>query len=71
MTKIAIAAGVAVLPTLLAGRAGKAALLAPAVAALAYAIYRENTKPGDSDARRLSAGQLRPKFRRTMPPAEG
>lgn len=50
MTKIAIAAGVAVLPTLLAGRAGKAALLAPAIAALAYAIYRENTKSGGTDA---------------------
>ncbi len=50
MTKIAIAASVAVLPTLLAGRAGKAALLAPAIAALGYLIYRENTKPGDPDA---------------------
>ena len=43
--KAAVAAGIAVAPALLSGRAGKAALLAPAIAAVAYAIYRENSKP--------------------------
>lgn len=43
--KAAIAAGIAVAPALLSGRAGKAALLAPALAAVAYAIYRENSRP--------------------------
>jgi len=49
VTKIALAASLAIVPTLLAGRAGKAVLIAPALAALAYLIYRENTKPGDTD----------------------
>ncbi|MEQ1954164.1 hypothetical protein [Mesorhizobium sp. CN2-181] len=43
--KAAIAAGIAVAPALLSGRAGKAVLLAPAIAAIAYAIYRENSRP--------------------------
>jgi hypothetical protein len=45
LTKAAIAAGVAIAPTLLRGRIGAALLLAPAFAVLADAIYRENTKP--------------------------
>ena len=36
-------AAVALLPALLASRTGSIALLAPAIAALAYAVYRENT----------------------------
>ncbi|WP_442582250.1 hypothetical protein ACSBOB_10015 [Mesorhizobium sp. ASY16-5R] len=47
--KAAVAAGIAVAPALLSGRAGKAALLAPAIAAVAYAIYRENSKPPAPD----------------------
>jgi hypothetical protein len=43
--KAAVAAGIAVAPALLSGRAGRAVLLAPAIAAVAYAIYRENSKP--------------------------
>lgn len=47
-TKAAVAAGLAVAPTLLRGKAGTALLLAPAIAAVAYAIYRENApKPED------------------------
>jgi hypothetical protein len=47
--KAAIAAGIAVAPALLGGRAGKVALLAPAIAAVAYAIYRENSEPSAPD----------------------
>jgi Na+-transporting methylmalonyl-CoA/oxaloacetate decarboxylase gamma subunit len=51
-TKAALAAGIAVVPTLLKGRAGAALLLVPALAVLADAIYRENTKPeADKDDR--------------------
>lgn len=55
LRKAAIATGIAVLPTLLSGRAGRAMLLAPAVGALAYALYRENSskrrRPGrDEDS---------------------
>ncbi|MDQ6433596.1 hypothetical protein RB623_05970 [Mesorhizobium sp. LHD-90] len=46
-TKAAVAAGIAVAPALLRGRAGTAVLLAPAIAAIAYAIYRENSRPDD------------------------
>ncbi|MGB3389444.1 MAG: hypothetical protein WBA88_15835 [Pseudaminobacter sp.] len=42
MTTIAVASALAVLPTLLRGKAGLGTLAAPAIAALAYAIYREN-----------------------------
>lgn len=42
MTTIAVASALAVLPTILRGKAGLGTLAAPAVAALAYAIYREN-----------------------------
>ncbi len=56
LRKAAIATGIAVLPTLLRGRAGKAALLAPAVGALAYALYRENS--GRGRRRRSMADRL-------------
>ncbi len=35
----------ALLPTLLRGKAGLGAIIGPAVALAAYAVYRENTKP--------------------------
>jgi undecaprenyl pyrophosphate phosphatase UppP len=46
LTALGIAAAAAVLPGLLRGRAGLGALLAPALAVVAYAIYRENIGPG-------------------------
>lgn len=45
MAALGIAAAAAVLPGLVRGRAGLGALLAPALAVVAYAIYRENTGP--------------------------
>jgi hypothetical protein len=47
MTAIGVTTALAVLPALLRGKGGVGALIAPAVAAAAYAIYRENTKPQD------------------------
>jgi ABC-type uncharacterized transport system permease subunit len=44
LTTVAVASALAVLPTLLRGRAGLGAVIAPAVALTAYAIYRENRK---------------------------
>lgn len=46
---IGIAAALAVLPTLLKGKGGLGVVLGPAIALAAYAIYRENTKPGADD----------------------
>lgn len=43
LRKAAIATGIAILPTLLRGRTGRAALLAPAAGAVAYVLYRENS----------------------------
>ncbi|MET2831650.1 hypothetical protein [Mesorhizobium shangrilense] len=53
---IGITAALAVLPTLLKGKGGLGVILGPAVALVAYAIYRENVKPGtdgrdDGDAK--------------------
>ena len=48
MTAVASAAAVAALPVLLSGKGRGLALLAPAVAAIAYAVWREN-KPGGDD----------------------
>ena len=52
---IGITAALAVLPTLLKGKSGLGVILGPAVALAAYAIYRENVKPGadnrDGDTR--------------------
>lgn len=45
MTAVGVTAALSVLPTLLRGKGGLAALLTPALAAAAYAIYRENSKP--------------------------
>lgn len=43
---LGLTAALAVLPSLLKSKAGVGALLGPAAALVAYAIYRENTKPG-------------------------
>lgn len=48
MAKVAAAAGLAVLPTILRGRAGPFVLLAPAIAALVYGVYRENSARDDN-----------------------
>jgi Na+-transporting methylmalonyl-CoA/oxaloacetate decarboxylase gamma subunit len=42
LTMVAVASALAVLPTLLRGKAGLGAVIAPLVALTAYAIYREN-----------------------------
>ncbi len=47
MTAIGVTTALALLPTLLRGKGGLAALVTPVVAAAAYAIYQENKKPGD------------------------
>ncbi|TJW12918.1 MAG: hypothetical protein E5W82_14985 [Mesorhizobium sp.] len=46
---IGIAAALAVLPALLKGKGGLGVVLGPAIALAAYAIYRENVKPGSDD----------------------
>lgn len=46
LAAMGIAAAIAALPTLARSRVGLGALLAPALAVAAYAIYRENSKPG-------------------------
>ncbi len=49
LSNAAIAAGIAAAPALLRGRTGVAALVLPAVAFLAYTIYRENAPRGPLD----------------------
>ena len=49
MKAIGITAALAVLPALLKGKGGLGVILGPAVALAAYAIYRENVKPGPDD----------------------
>lgn len=44
LTTVAVASALAVAPTLLRGKAGLGAAIAPAVALATYAIYRENRK---------------------------
>ena len=46
LTAMGIAAAIAALPTLARSRVGLGALLAPALAVVAYTIYRENSRPG-------------------------
>ena len=46
LTAMGVAAALAALPTLARSRVGLGALLAPAIAGVAYAIYRENVRPG-------------------------
>ncbi|PSJ59354.1 hypothetical protein [Pseudaminobacter soli (ex Li et al. 2025)] len=47
MANIAIAAGLSAVPTLLSSKAGLGAIVAPALAAVAYGIYRENRAKPD------------------------
>jgi hypothetical protein len=49
MKAIGITAALAVLPALLKGKGGLGVILGPAIALAAYAIYRENVKPGSDD----------------------
>lgn len=49
MAALGTTAAMAILPTLLRSKGGIGALLGPVVALAAYAIYRENHKPDDSD----------------------
>ena len=49
MKAIGIAAALALLPALLKGKGGLGTILGPAIALAAYAIYRENVKPGPDD----------------------
>lgn len=49
IASIVAAAAVSLLPSLLRGRAGIAAVVWPVLAVLAYAIYRENTAPDEGD----------------------
>ncbi|RRI04967.1 phage holin family protein [Mesorhizobium tamadayense] len=53
MTAVGVTAALALLPALAKSKGGLGTLLAPAIALAAYAIYRENVKPGphepDSD----------------------
>ncbi len=49
MKALGIPAALAVLPTLLKGKGGLGLIIGPAVALAAYAIYRENSKPGAGD----------------------
>jgi undecaprenyl pyrophosphate phosphatase UppP len=45
LTAMGVAAALAALPGLMRSRAGLGTLVAPALAIVAYAIYRENSKP--------------------------
>lgn len=47
MTALGVTAALAALPVLLRSKGGLGAILGPAAALVAYAIYRENVKPDD------------------------
>lgn len=47
LTAVGVTAALAALPVLLRSKGGLGAVLGPAAALVAYAIYRENTKHGD------------------------
>ncbi|AZO11249.1 MULTISPECIES: phage holin family protein [unclassified Mesorhizobium] len=49
MTAVGVTAALALLPALAKSKGGLGAVLAPAIALVAYAIYRENVKPGPKD----------------------
>jgi undecaprenyl pyrophosphate phosphatase UppP len=49
LTAVGVATALAVLPGLFRVRGGLGVLLAPAIGLVAYAIYRENSKPGPTD----------------------
>lgn len=46
LTALGVTAGLSLLPTLLRGKGGLGLVVGPAIALVAYTIYRENTKPG-------------------------
>ncbi len=49
LAALGMTAAAAIVPTLLRSKGGIGALLGPLVALVAYAIYRENSGPGDGD----------------------
>jgi len=49
VTALGLTAALAVLPTLARGKSGLGLILGPAAALAAYAIYRENVRPGPRD----------------------
>lgn len=49
MTAVGVTAALVLLPALARSKGGLAAVLAPAIALAAYAIYRENAKPEPRD----------------------
>lgn len=49
IASIVAATAISLLPSLLRGRTGIAAVIWPVLAVLAYAIYRENAEPDDKD----------------------
>lgn len=49
LATIGVAAALAMLPSLLRGKGGLGVLVGPALAAAAYAIYKENRKPAPKD----------------------
>jgi hypothetical protein len=49
LTAVGVTAALAILPTLFRGKAGLATVAGPAIAMLAYAIYRENRRRGPPD----------------------
>jgi hypothetical protein len=49
MTALGVTAALALLPALAKSKGGLGAVIAPALAVVAYAIYRENTKPPKPD----------------------
>lgn len=49
LTALGVTAAAALLPTLARGKAGPGLVLGPLAAILAYAIYRENTRPPRDD----------------------
>ncbi|MDX8479385.1 hypothetical protein RFN28_12975 [Mesorhizobium sp. VK24D] len=50
MTAVGVAAALALLPALARSKGGLGAVAAPVLALVAYAIYRENVKPGPQDS---------------------
>jgi hypothetical protein len=58
MAAIAAAAALAALPTLLLGKGGLGSVLGPVAALAAYAIYRENSRPGNDNAKDVAGKHL-------------
>ena len=49
LAALGVTAGLAVLPSLLRGKGGASLLVGPAIALIAYEIYKENTKSNSDD----------------------